>query len=112
MTELDTTTEEASRATAPAGQIAGHGAGRGPRGVRLVAFGILLALFLVAVASAQERNDFQKPEHMAYADDSCLRQQVNSLRAATELSLSLEEQEKRLNAAQAYEKLGELMQPC
>lgn len=75
----------------------------------------LIVLLLAAASAAQtgSRNaSYKEPPAATYTDSLCLELQVRMLYEATDLTLNLSEQEKRLNAADAYGKLWGLQQPC
>lgn len=79
---------------------------------------LLIALALLGTVAAQSRIEssadatYEKPGAYTYVEAKCLEKQVKALYAATDLTLDLEEQEKLLNAAEAYGQLQELSQPC
>jgi len=74
----------------------------------------ILLLALSALASAQDSKNavYVKPAIEAGDQSRCGELQVKALYASTDLSQSLEEQEKLLNAAKAYGELHGLGQPC
>jgi len=82
--------------------------------MRFLLFAAIALILVAAIAQAQDSKNatYEKPAAYQYTTSRCLEYQVKSLYAATELSQSLEEQEKLLNAAEAYSHLAELNQPC
>jgi len=73
---------------------------------------LLLVAGVAAQAPSRAEADYDAPGYAAYTTSHCMEYQVKSLYAATNLGQSLEEQEKLLNAAEAYGRLWELDQQC
>lgn len=74
---------------------------------------ILILLAGASAAQTGSRNaSYMEPPEASFTDSRCLELQVKMLYEATDLTLLGQEQEKRLNAADAYAKLWELQQPC
>ncbi len=86
--------------------------GIGRRGGVLAILVVLLVTVVAAQVESSKDVPYQQPTTRAYDAGPCLELEVKALHAATDLSQSLEEQKKFLNAAEAYGRLDALEQLC
>lgn len=79
---------------------------------RMILLICILLLFGVVTAQTIDDKPITKPPQYQYDDGHCYEYQVKMLLSSTDLSQSLEEQQKEINSAASFARLEAIGQKC